>query len=62
MLTTDLTPEALAALDREARKAEKSYENTPAEFGVMADFHDALVRLYRAGKLVHVDAKGDRHE
>jgi L-aminopeptidase/D-esterase-like protein len=72
---TDLTPEALAALDRKATQGEFYGSGTghicahmPGPRGgrrvvlenaaEMADtaFIVALVNLYRAGKLVHVDA------
>lgn len=71
---TDLTPEALAALDRAYTSAAKRrgvFPQAPRlERWVEGEFQtartkllDALLSLHRAGLLVHVDAiKGDRHE
>ena len=85
---TDLAPEALAALDREATQGEwrialegfhitdkrvwfdeegARHGETPnlcmcAETRENAAFIVALVNLFRAGKLVHVDAKGGGDE
>ena len=73
---TDLTTEDLAALDKEAREAEANLEREsagckPGDVPVFAlirrnvavsEFTDALVNLYRAGKLAYVDVKGDLHE
>jgi hypothetical protein len=65
-LTTDLTPEDLAALDREATQGRWIADNRSiidpaghwfASFDgeASAAFIVALVNAYRAGKLVHVD-------
>ena len=73
-MTTDLTPEALAALDETYSTAAKRRGKFPqgdwqTGLWVEREFNaartkllDALFLLYRDGKLVHVDAKGDRHE
>lgn len=60
----NITPEALAAL----HNALMSYTQADMD-GVLCTVsrqavHEAadIVEAYRAGKLVHVDAKGDRHE
>jgi hypothetical protein len=70
---SDLTPEALAALSEAAEPSPwradgphicdaAGYWFASFDEEATAPYVVALVELHRAGKLAHVDAKGNRHE